>query len=64
MFDYQEDAGPNIRVGTEFRVWNVFHTKLMAEDLASKTGDQSFVISAGLKFTDDDLAALIGVLAN
>lgn len=64
VFDYQEDAGPNIRVGTEFRVWNVFHTKLMAEDLASKTGDQSFVISAGLKFTDDDLAALIGVLAN
>ena len=64
VFDYQEDAGPNVRLGTELRLWNVFYTKLMAEDVASKSGDQSYVVSAGLKFTDDDLAALIGVLAN
>ncbi|MCO4752918.1 MAG: MCE family protein [Bacteriovoracaceae bacterium] len=64
VFDYQEDAGPNVRLGTELRLWNVFYTKLMAEDVASKSGDQSYVISAGLKFTDDDLSALIGILAN
>ncbi|MEX1099217.1 MAG: hypothetical protein WEB87_02255, partial [Bacteriovoracaceae bacterium] len=64
VFDYQEEAGPNVRLGTELRLWNILYTKVMAEDVASKTDDQSYVISAGLKFSDDDLASLIGILAN
>lgn len=60
-FDYQEEAGPNIRFGTELKVWNVLYTKLMAEDIFSETGDHSYVLSAGLRFTDDDLAALLAV---
>lgn len=63
-FDYQEDAGPNVRIGTELKVWNVLYTKLMAEDVFSETGDQSYVLSAGLRFTDDDLAALIAIFSN
>lgn len=63
-FDYQEDAGPNIRIGTELKIWNVLYTKIMAEDVFSETDNQSYVLSAGLKFTDDDLAALIAVFTN
>lgn len=62
-FDYQEEIGPNLRFGTEFKIWNVVYTKLMAEDILSETNDQSYVISAGLRFTDDDLASLLAILA-
>lgn len=64
VFDYQEDAGPNLRFGSEIKIWNVLYTQIMAEDVLSKTDDQSYTFSVGLRFTDDDLAALIGVLAN
>lgn len=64
VFDYQEEVGPNVRVGTEWKIWNVLYTRVMAEDVASDTNYKSYVISAGLKFTDDDLASLIGILAN
>ncbi len=64
VFDYQEDAGPNLRFGTEIKIWNVMYTKVMAEDVLSKTDDQSYTFSVGLRFTDDDLASLIGILAN
>jgi phospholipid/cholesterol/gamma-HCH transport system substrate-binding protein len=64
VFDYQEEFGPNVRLLTEFRMWNIFYTKLAAEDLASKSNNQSYTISAGLRFNDEDLAALIGFLAN
>lgn len=64
VFDYQEDAGPNLRFGSEIKIWNVMYTQIMAEDVLSKTDDQSYTFSVGLRFTDDDLAALIGILAN
>lgn len=63
-FDYDKELGPFVRLSTEFRLWSMFYTKLQAEDIASKTNDQSYTVSAGLRFNDEDLAALIGILAN
>ena len=65
VFDYQEDVGPNIRLYTELRLWNVFYTKLAGEDLGNSGEDgNTYTVSAGLRFNDEDLAALIGLLAN
>lgn len=63
MFDYQKDAGPNLRLYSEVRIWNVLFTRVAGEDLISKDGKQSATISLGLRFTDQDLAALIGIFA-
>ncbi len=63
MFDYQKDAGPNLRFYSEVKIWNVLFTRLAGEDLISKDGKQSATISLGLRFTDQDLAALIGIFA-
>lgn len=63
IFDYQKDAGPNLRWYSEIKVWNVMFTRLAGEDLISKDGKQSATISLGLRFTDQDLAALIGIFA-
>lgn len=63
VFDYQKDAGPNLRLITEIRLWNVLFTRIAGEDLVSKDGSQSATISFGLRFNDQDLAALIGLLA-
>ena len=63
LFDYQKDAGPNLRLVTEIKLWNVLFARLAGEDLISKTGHQSATISLGLRFTDQDLAALIGLVA-
>ena len=63
MFDYQKEAGPNLRLMTEINIWNVLFTRIAGEDLISKDGQQSATISLGLRFTDQDLAALIGLLS-
>jgi phospholipid/cholesterol/gamma-HCH transport system substrate-binding protein len=63
-FDFDQDLGPFVRLATEFRIWNVLYGKLAAEDLASKSNNQSYTVSLGLNFSDEDLAALIGILAN
>lgn len=63
LFDYQKDAGPNMRVFTEVKLWNVLFTRIAGEDLISKDGNTSATISLGLRFNDQDLAALIGLLA-
>lgn len=63
-FDFDKDLGPFVRLGTEVRLWSVVYAKIQGEDLASKTDGQSLTISAGLRFNDEDLAALIGLLAN
>ena len=63
-FDFDQDLGAFVRLSTEFRVWSVFYTKLSAEDLASKTDGQSYTVSAGLRFNDEDLAALLGLVVN
>jgi phospholipid/cholesterol/gamma-HCH transport system substrate-binding protein len=63
VFDYQKDAGPNLRLLTEIKLWNVLFGRVAAEDVVSKDRSQSFTFSLGLRFTDQDLAALIGLLA-
>lgn len=63
LFDYQKEAGPNLRLYSEVRLWNVLFTRVAGEDLISKDGKQSATISLGLRFTDQDLAALIGIFA-
>jgi phospholipid/cholesterol/gamma-HCH transport system substrate-binding protein len=63
LFDYQKDAGPNLRLMTEITLWNVLFARIAGEDLISKDGSQSATISLGLRFNDQDLAALIGLLA-
>jgi len=63
-FDFDKDLGPFVRLATEVRLWSVVYAKIQGEDLASKTDGQSLTISAGLRFNDEDLAALIGLLAN
>lgn len=63
LFDYQKEAGPNLRLITEIKLWNVLYTRLAGEDLISKDGRQSATISLGLRFNDQDIAALIGLLA-
>jgi phospholipid/cholesterol/gamma-HCH transport system substrate-binding protein len=63
LFDYQKDAGPNLRFYSEVKIWNVLFTRIAGEDLISKDGKQSATISLGLRFTDQDLAALIGIFA-
>jgi phospholipid/cholesterol/gamma-HCH transport system substrate-binding protein len=61
-FDFSRNAGTNLRFTTELRLWNILYTRVSGEDLLS--GDKSYTISAGLRFTDEDLAALIGYFAS
>ncbi len=63
VFDYQKDAGPNVRLLFEVKIWNVLFARLAGEDLISKDGSQSATASLGLRFSDQDLAALIGILS-
>ena len=63
LFDYQKNAGPNLRVMAEVKLWNVLFGRVAGEDLLSKDGKQSATISLGLRFTDQDLASLIGIFA-
>lgn len=59
VFDYRDDIGPNLRIGTELQIWNVIYGKVALEDILEDT-TRSATISAGLKFTDEDLKGLIG----
>ena len=63
LFDYQKDAGPNLRLMTEIKLWNVLFARIAGEDLVSKSKSQSATFSLGLRFSDQDLAALIGIFA-
>ena len=60
-FDFDEDLGPSARFAMESRLWNIIYARATAEDFLSKEGDQNYTLSVGLKFTDEDLAALIGL---
>jgi len=60
-FDYQEEIGPNIRLSFDYRVWNVFYARVSGEDLIND--ERSVTFSGGLRFTDQDLSSLIGILA-
>ncbi|MBP5296658.1 MAG: hypothetical protein J6Y94_04930, partial [Bacteriovoracaceae bacterium] len=61
VFDHREHLGPNVRLGTEFQLWNVFYGRAMVEDVAQKR-NRSASISAGLKFYDEDLKSLLSLL--
>ena len=61
VFDYREDIGANFRLAAEMRVWNIFHLKLMGDDLSRGSDYHIYTFSAGLKFSDEDLASLIGL---
>ena len=63
LFDYQKDAGPQLRLMTEVKIWNVLFARVAGEDLISKKGQQSATVSLGLRFSDQDLAALVGIFA-
>jgi phospholipid/cholesterol/gamma-HCH transport system substrate-binding protein len=62
LFDYQDNVGPNVRLIAEMKLWNMFFTRLTGEDLING-GNQSATVLVGLRFTDQDLAALIGLMA-
>ncbi len=64
VFDFRDEGNPRVRLISEFRLWGVFYTQIRGEDLISETDDQSVTVTAGLKFTDQDLAALIGLISN
>ncbi len=64
VFDFRDEGNPRLRLFSEFRLWGVFYTQLKGEDLISDSSNQSFTVTAGLKFTDQDLASLIGLMAN
>lgn len=60
-FDYREDIGAKLKLSTELRIWNVLHAKLMAEDIGRSSENHIYTFSLGLKFSDEDLASLIGL---
>lgn len=57
-FDYRKDIGANVRVSSEVQVWNVVYGKASLDDSARK--ERSATVSAGLRFTDEDLKGLLG----
>jgi phospholipid/cholesterol/gamma-HCH transport system substrate-binding protein len=63
VFDYQENVGPQVRLIGEVKLWNVLFTRITGEDLASSYGQRAATLSVGLRFSDQDLAALLGLLA-
>jgi phospholipid/cholesterol/gamma-HCH transport system substrate-binding protein len=60
-FDFANDDGLNLRLYADFRIWNVIYTRLSAENIIND--NRSATISFGLRFTDRDLASLIGAVA-
>lgn len=58
VFDVRDDLGPNLRLKLESHIWNVLYARVWGEDLANET--RSVTLSAGLRFTDEDLRGLIG----
>lgn len=60
-FDYREDIGANLRISSEFRIWNILYAKAMAADIGRSSDFHVYTFSAGLRFSDEDLASLIGM---
>jgi phospholipid/cholesterol/gamma-HCH transport system substrate-binding protein len=57
LFDYSKEIGPNLRLSSELFIWNVIYSRIALEDVAY---DFSVTISAGLRFTDEDIKGLLG----
>lgn len=60
-YDSREDIGMNVRYTLQVRMWSIVHAKVMADDLARDSQYHNYTFSAGLFFSDEDLAALIGM---
>lgn len=58
VYDYRKEIGVNWRVMSELQLWNVVYGKLAFEDIIEN--ERSATLSAGLRFTDEDLKGLIG----
>lgn len=62
LFNFdREDQPAFLRLSSEIRIWNVLYSKLVLEDVLSD--NVSYTIYGGLRFTDDDIASLLSVLA-
>jgi len=63
IFDFarEEKQPAYLRVSSEIRLWNVLYTKLALEDILHDK--LSYSVYGGLKFTDDDIASLLGLMA-
>jgi len=61
FFDFYGENGLNLRLMADFRIWNFLYARVAGEDLMNPT--RGFSIGAGLKFTDEDLASLLGLAA-
>ena len=59
-FDYNRVLGPNLRLTSEFEMWNVFYGRVAYEDMISKLHEQSWTLGAGVRFSDEDLKGIIG----
>lgn len=57
IYDYRDDIGANLRLSADIQLWNVFFTKFQAEDITNKA---QYIMSAGLRFNDEDLKGLLG----
>ncbi len=62
-FNFDNDDAPFVRLTSEFRLWKIFYTRLTAENMAAKDGEKSGTISAGVRFNDNDVATLLGLLS-
>lgn len=54
----REEQGINMRFSSEIQMWNVFYGKASIED--GLYNSRSGTISAGLRFTDEDLKGVLG----
>ncbi len=62
LFNFDRDDQPAyLRLSSEIRIWNVLYSKLVLEDVLSD--NLSYTIYGGLRFTDDDIASLLSILA-
>lgn len=62
LFNFDRDEQPAyLRLSSEIKIWNVLYSKLVLEDALSD--NLSYTIYGGLRFTDDDIASLLGILA-
>lgn len=62
LYNFDRDKQPAmLRLSSEIRIWNVLYSKLVLEDVLSD--NLSYTIYGGLRFTDDDIASLISLIA-
>lgn len=59
LFNYRQNIGPNLRFAVEQQLYNVLYGRIRLEDTLVKD-KRSATFSLGLKFTDEDMRALLG----